>query len=94
MCQIWEKCGEIAKGNFSKIAETAHQASSTEAAYSEHWIAIHSISMASYVKQMTSCNFTAFSPFWPKQTLLSLDVLKDNHSSSVSLYDSSWCFGV
>ena len=28
---------------FSKIAETAHRASSTEAAYSEHSIAIHSI---------------------------------------------------
>ena len=44
-----EKLGEIAKGHFSKIAETAHQASSTEAAYSEHSIAIHSISMAGYV---------------------------------------------
>ena len=29
--------------------ETAHQASSTEAAYSEHSIAIHSISMAGYI---------------------------------------------
>ena len=37
------------KGNFSKITETAHQASSTEAAYSEHSIAILSISMAGYV---------------------------------------------
>ena len=40
------------KGNFSKIAETAHRASSAEAAaaYSEHSIAIHSIiSMAGYV---------------------------------------------
>ena len=34
---------------FSKIAETAHRASSTEAAYSEHSIAIHSISMADCV---------------------------------------------
>ena len=39
----------ITKGNFSKIAETAHRASSTEVAYSEHSIAIHSISMAGYV---------------------------------------------
>ena len=31
---------------FSKIAETAHRASSTEAAYSELSIAIHSISIA------------------------------------------------
>ena len=35
--------------SFSKIAETAHRTSSTEAAYSEHSIAIHSISMAGYV---------------------------------------------
>ena len=35
--------------SFSKIAETALRASSTEAAYSEHSIAIHSISMACYV---------------------------------------------
>ena len=39
------------KGHLSKIAKTAHRASSeqaprTEAAYSEHSIAIHSISMA------------------------------------------------
>ena len=39
----------ITKGNFSKTAETAHRASSTEAAYSEHSIAIHSISMEGYV---------------------------------------------
>ena len=43
------------EGHFSKIAETAYRASSerapvvTEAAYSEHSIAIHSISMAGYV---------------------------------------------
>ena len=42
-------CGEIAIGNFSKITETAHGASFTEAAYSEHSITIHSISMAGYV---------------------------------------------
>ena len=35
--------------SFSKIAETAHRASSTEEAYSEHSIAIHSISMAGCV---------------------------------------------
>ena len=33
----------------SKITETAHRASSTEAAYAEHSIDIHSISMAGYV---------------------------------------------
>ena len=37
------------KGNFSKITETAHRASSTEVAYSEHSIAIYSISVAGYV---------------------------------------------
>ena len=46
LCQEGENCSEIAEGHFSKIAETAHRASSTEAAYSEHSIAIHSISMA------------------------------------------------
>ena len=44
-----KKCCEIAKGHISKIEETAHRASSTEAAYSQHSIAIHSISMAGYV---------------------------------------------
>ena len=43
------KCGEIAKGHFLKIAETAHRVSSTEAAHSERSIAIYSISMAGYV---------------------------------------------
>ena len=47
--QKGEKCGEIAKVNFSKITEFAHQASSTERAYSEHSIAIHSTSMMGYV---------------------------------------------
>ena len=35
--------------SFFLIAESAHRASSMEAAYSEHSIAIHSISMACYV---------------------------------------------
>ena len=34
---------------FEKIAETAHRASSTEAAYSEHSIAFHSIQWRVYV---------------------------------------------
>ena len=38
------KCDEITKCIFSKNAETAHRASSAEAAYSEH-----SISMAGYI---------------------------------------------
>ena len=38
------KCGEIAKGNFLKIAETAHRAPrSTEAAFSEHFNSYNSI---------------------------------------------------
>ena len=36
---------------FLKIAETAHRASSMEAAYSEHSIDIHYISMAAYVTE-------------------------------------------
>ena len=39
---------------FGKIAETAHRASSTEAAHSEHSTAIHSISMAGYVNAVPS----------------------------------------
>ena len=45
MCQKGAKCGEIAKVNFSKIAKTAHRASSTEAAYTVHSKAFHSISV-------------------------------------------------
>ena len=49
---------EMRLGNFSKIAETAPPSelwtSSTEAAYSEHSIAIHSISMAGYVNAVTT----------------------------------------
>ena len=52
--QKGEKCGEIVKRSFLKIAGTTHQASSTEAAYSEHSMAIHSISMAGYVTTETS----------------------------------------
>ena len=48
LCQKGEKC-EIAKGHFSKITETVHRARSMEAAYSEHSIAVHSISIAGYV---------------------------------------------
>ena len=36
LCPKGEKCGKIKKGCFSKIAETVHRASSTEAVYSEH----------------------------------------------------------
>ena len=48
MCQKGEKC-EIAEDHFSKIAKTAYRVSSTEAAYTEHLIAVHSISMVDYV---------------------------------------------
>ena len=48
-CVKKEKNVEKSQGNFSKITENAHWASTTEAAYSEHLIAIHSISMAGYV---------------------------------------------
>ena len=44
-----EKNAVSTKGHFSKIVETAHRASSTEAAYSKHSIAIHLISMVGYV---------------------------------------------
>ena len=44
------KCGEFAKAYFSKIAQTADdQARSIEAAFSEHLIAIHSVSVAAYI---------------------------------------------
>ena len=49
LCQQRENCGEIAKGKFLKIAETAHRASSTEAEYSGYSIVIHSISIAGYI---------------------------------------------
>ena len=48
-CQKGGKCGEIAKGHFSKITETAHWEPPRKAAYSELSIAIHSISKADYV---------------------------------------------
>ena len=44
-----EKMWLITKVHFSKIAETAHRASSTEAAYSDNSIAINSIAMAGCV---------------------------------------------
>ena len=44
-----EERDEIAKRNFLKIPEIGGRASSTEAAYSEHSLAIHSIPMAGYV---------------------------------------------
>ena len=48
-CQKGQKWGEFAKGNFSKITETAHWEPPRKAAYWNHSIAIHSISMAGYV---------------------------------------------
>ena len=55
-CAKRRRCSEIAKGDFSKITETAdlHVTSSMEAAYSEYWIAIHSISMVGYCNRHTS----------------------------------------
>ena len=44
-----KKSGEIAKGHFSKITETARWEPPQKGAYSEHSIAIHSISKAGYV---------------------------------------------
>ena len=60
------------KGHFSKITETAHWASSTEADYSEHLIAIHSISMAGYVNtvpafvcfEIPAREASSFCDFW------------------------------
>ena len=49
LCQKGEKCDEIVKGHFSKITETARWEPPRKAAYSEHSIAIHSISKAGYV---------------------------------------------
>ena len=47
--QTGEKCDEIAKGHSSKITETARWEPPWKAVYSEHSIAIHSISKAGYV---------------------------------------------
>ena len=44
-----ETAVKLQKETFLKIAQTAHLASSMEAAYSEHSIPMHSISMAGYV---------------------------------------------
>ena len=44
-----KKIGDIAKGNFSKITETAHWEPPRKGTYSEHSIAIHSITKAGYV---------------------------------------------
>ena len=60
------------KGHFLRIAETAHRASSTEAVYSEHSIAIHSISMAGYVNavpafvcfELPTREASSFGDFW------------------------------
>ena len=60
------------EGHFSKIAKTAHRASSTELAYSEHSIAIHSISMAGYVNdvpaivcfELPAREASSFCDFW------------------------------
>ena len=49
MYQKGENVVKLQKHIFSKITEIAHWASFTEAAYSEHSIAVHSSSMASYV---------------------------------------------
>ena len=49
MSQNGEKCGEIGKSHFSKITESAPCEPTQKATYSEHPIAVHSISMAGYV---------------------------------------------
>ena len=83
------------KGHFSKIAETAHRASSTEAVYSEHSIAIHSISMADYVNAVPAfvcfelppreassfCDFLKIDLFDWSKLLFFLDVLINNNYS-------------
>ena len=48
-CQKGEKWDEIANGHFSKITETARWEPPRKAAYSEHSIAVHSLSKAGYV---------------------------------------------
>ena len=67
-----KKCGEIAKGNFSKITETTRWEPPRKAAYSEHSIARHSISKAGYVTAVLAivCNelrareASSFCDFW------------------------------
>ena len=52
-CRKGEKCDEIAKGHFKKITENAHWEPPRKAAYSEHSIAIHSISKAGHCNRRT-----------------------------------------
>ena len=66
------KCGKIAKGNFSKITETARWKPPQKAPYSEHSIAIHSISKAGYVTavlaivraELCAREASSFRDFW------------------------------
>ena len=69
-CQKGEKSGEIAKGHFSNITETACREFPRKAAYSKHSIVIHSISKAGYVtailwffEKWPSLQFTLFYSF-------------------------------
>ena len=70
--QKGEKCGEIAKGNFSKITQTARWEPPRKSAYSEHSIAIHSISKTGYVTailaivraELRAREASSFCDFW------------------------------
>ena len=78
---------------FPKIAETAHRASSTEAAYSEHSIASHSISMAGYVNAVWAIVYFELaareaSNFCDFLTLTSCDFI----AFISSLIEANFCF--
>ena len=77
MKHIWKIKGcfcqnEIAKGHFSKITETARWEPPRKAAFSEHSIAIHSISKAGYITAVLAVVHTelrareasSFCDFW------------------------------
>ena len=75
--QKGETFGEKAKGNFSKITETARWEPPRKPAYSEHSIAIHSISMAGYVisvlgivrAELCAREASSFCVFWTNDLL-------------------------
>ena len=83
------KCGEIAKDLFfsSKIIEIAHRASSTQAAYSQHSMTIHSLSilMTGFVcnRCIDHTRLTSVDIFQPQMAICKLAVRKSFRSDIV-----------
>ena len=87
--------------NRKNCSPSALWASSTEAAYSEHSIAIHSISLAGYVNailgfvcfELPAQEAVIFENWKFNRIYLLFELVKDKCTLSVSKYDSCWCFG-